>query len=168
MRSTCKRKFTLALSGLLPGVLLAWALPLSAQPVRTSRPAPGKIVAYDATHEVTVNGTVQQVVTKHIAGSPAGMHLLVSGATGTVDAHVGPFLSKSMQQALHAGLPLQVVGSMETVRGGKQYLLARQLVYGGQTVTVRNTNGFLLRPAQSSASPRQQRIVRSRLSGGAR
>jgi hypothetical protein len=167
MRSTCKRKFTLALSGLLPGVLLAWALPLCAQPVRTSRPAPDKIAAYDAAHEVTINGTVQQVVTKHNAGSPAGMHLLVSGTTGTVDAHVGPFLSKSMQQALHTGLPLQVVGAMATTHG-KQYLLARQLNYGGQTVTVRGRNGSILRPAQSSASPNHKRIVRSRLSGGAR
>ncbi len=154
MRSTCKRKFTLALSGLLPGVLLAWALPLSAQPVRTSRPAPDKMVAFDAAHEITVNGTVRQVITKRTVGTPGGMRLVVSGANGTVEAHVGPYLSKDMQQALHMGLPLQITGVMQTLRG-RQYLLARQLSYGGQTVTIRTNNGFLLKPAQSSIAPKR-------------
>jgi hypothetical protein len=166
MRSTCKRKFTLALSGLLPGVLLAWALPLSAQPVRTSGAVPSKMVTYDAAHEVTVNGTVQKVVMKRAVGTPTGMRLVVSGAQGSVDTHVGPFLTKSMQQALHAGLPLQVVGSMVTLRG-QRYLLARQLMYGGQTVTVRNSKGFLLRPALSSNSAKRK-TVWSTLEGGAR
>lgn len=168
MRSTRKSKLTLALSGLLPGVLSAFlSLPAIAQPVDEPQPARNVIAQYDAAHEVTIHGTVQAVITKHVPGSPAGMHLLVSGTQGTVDAHVGPFLSRSLQQALHMGLPLQVIGVMGTVRG-KQYLLARQLIFGGQTVTVRNNNGFLLRPAQSSSSPKAARIVRSRLNGGAR
>ena len=165
MRSTRKR--LLALTGLLPGVLLAClAVPVAAQSGLESQPVRG-MAAYNAAHESTINGTVEQVITKRTLGSPAGMHLLVSGSNGIVDAHVGPFLSRETQQALHTGLPLQVVGAMETVRG-KRYLLARQLVYGGQTITIRNANGILLRPAQSSLSPHRRTIERSRLSGGAR
>ncbi len=167
MRSTCKSKLSLAFQGLLPGVLLLLlAAPVFAQPAEEAHAARG-VGQYDATHEVTINGTVQSVVTKRTVGSPAGMRLLVSTANGTIDAHVGSFLSKDAREALHMGLPLQIVGAMETIRG-KQYLLARQLVYGGQTLTVRSSNGMLLRPAQSSAYPRHQRIERSRLTGGAR
>ncbi len=169
MRSTCTRKLTLALAGLLPGVLMvSLATPVVAEPAAGSVPERNAIAKYDATREITINGTVQQVITKHVAGSPAGMHLMVSGAQGLVDAHVGPYMSKSVKEALHMGLPLQIVGAMETVRGGKQYLLARQVIYGGQTLTVRNNRGMLLRPPQSSTSPRTPRIERSRLSGGAR
>jgi hypothetical protein len=147
MRSTCKRMFTLALTGVLPGVLLAsFALPADAQ---TAESRPTQTNRYKSAPEVTITGTVEQVITKHILGSPAGMHLLVSGNQGMVDVHVGPFMSKSTKEALHMGLPLQVVGAMETFHG-KQYLLARQLIYGGQTVNVRNSNGLLLSSAQSS------------------
>jgi hypothetical protein len=165
MRSTCKRTCMLALSGVLPGILLAFlTLPVSAQPVGESQVARGPIATYNAAHEVTISGTVQQVVTKHAVGSPAGMHLLVSGAQGLVDAHVGPHLTKSMKEALHMGLPLEIVGAMTTVRG-KQFLLARQLVYGGQTVTVRNSRGFLLTPARSSLSPSPEKGGRPTLGG---
>ena len=166
MRSTRKSKLSLALTGLLPGVLMAClAAPVTA--ATESQPARGVVGQYDAAHEMTINGTVQQVITKHTVGSPAGMHLMISGTNGMVDAHVGPFLGKGITEALHVGLPLQVVGAMETIRG-KRYLMARELVYGGQTITVRNNKGILLRIPQSSASPRHQRIERSRLSGGAR
>lgn len=141
--STCKKH--LALAGLLPGVLLAClAIPAGAQSAAESHTARGFMQPYDAAHELTVTGTVQEVVTKHTVGSPAGMHLLVSGSEGMVDAHVGPFMSKDVQEALHTGLPIQIVGAIETLHG-KQFLLARQLIFGGRLVTVRSQNGFLVR-----------------------
>ena len=164
MRSTRKSKLSLALTGLLSGVLMAClAAPVTA--ATESQPARGVVGQYDAAHEITINGTVQSVITKRTVGSPAGMHLMISGTNGLVDAHVGPFLTKSMLQAVHTGLPLQVVGSMVTVRG-KQMLLVRQMVYGGQTVTVRNKYGFMFRPAQSSLSARKNPWMA--LNGGAR
>ena len=73
------------------------------------------------------------------------MHLLVAGPEGVVDAHVGPYLEREdTQEALHAGLPLQIVGAVEQLHG-KSILLARQLIFAGRTVTVRNENGFLVR-----------------------
>jgi hypothetical protein len=143
MRSRSKRNLVLA--GLLPGVLVAClAIPASAQSAAESNPAHGFMQPYDAAHELTITGTIQEVVRKHAAGSPAGMHLLVNGSEGIVDAHVGPFLSKDVQEALHTGLPIQIVGATETVHG-KQFLLARQLIFGGRLVTVRSQNGFLVR-----------------------
>ncbi len=166
MRSTCTRKLTLALAGLLPGVLMvSLATPVVAEPAAGSVPERNAIAKYDATREITINGTVQQVITKHVAGSPAGMHLMVSGAQGLVDAHVGPYMSKSAKEALHMGLPVQIVGAMETLRG-KQYLIVRQLGYGGQTLTIRNKYGFYLTPAQSSGSTSSKKGVKTVHLGG--
>lgn len=133
------------IAGLLTGLLFA-IVPLqpSAQTAADSRTQHPVKFGYNKAREITLNGTVQEVVTKRAAFSPVGMHLLVAGPDGVVDAHVGPYLTKDIQAALHAGLPLQVVGAMEESHG-KQYLLARQLIFGGRTVTVRNENGALAR-----------------------
>jgi hypothetical protein len=166
MRSTRKNQLKLAFAAVLPGVLLAFfAFPAGAQPVDETHPAPSRMIIYDSAHEVTINGTVQTVVAKHVPGSPSGMHLLVSGTQGTVDAHVGPFLPKNIRQAMHMGLPLEMVGAMTTVRG-KQFLLVRQLIYGGQTITVRNSHGFLLAPARSSLDPSPKTNGKLTLNGG--
>jgi hypothetical protein len=92
------------------------------------------------------------VVSKHVPGSPAGIHLLVAGPQGVVDAHVGPFLSKETKESLQAGMPVRIVGAMSLLEG-KNYLLARELTVDGSTLTVRSKHGLLL-PVHS---PRAQR-----------
>lgn len=167
MRSRSKRQSMIALAGLMPAMLLALtAVPARAQAAATMNPSRGPIPIYDAAHEITINGTVQQVVTKRTVGSPAGMHLMISGAQGLVDAHVGPFLTKNMQQAMHTGLPLKVVGVMITARE-RQILLVRELSYGGQTVLVRNKNGIPFRPALPSNSPALRKNPWLAMNGGA-
>ncbi|MGD0471521.1 MAG: hypothetical protein ABSA54_24360 [Terriglobales bacterium] len=98
---------------------------------------------YNPSHEVTLVGTVQEFVTKHVAGNPVGLHVLISTSGKTVDAHIGPLLSKQVQETLQVGELVQVVGVHENVHG-KDVLLARQLIYGGRQVTVRNERGFLV------------------------
>jgi len=131
------------IAGLLVGLLFAIsAIPLGAQPVPETR-GRGFGPVYDKAHEITVNGSIQMVVTKHVPGSPAGIHLLVDGPEGVVDTHVGSFLSKATKEALQAGMPVRIVGAMTTERG-KQYLLARELTVGNRTVRVRSDRGFLV------------------------
>jgi hypothetical protein len=121
------------------------AVPLSAQ--LSSDPhvwrsfGPG----YDSAHETALAGIIEEVVTTHVAGSPAGLHLLVSGANGVVDAHLGPFLTKETKATLQKGTPVQIVGSTVQLRE-KQYLLARELTVDGHTVTIRSARGFLVYP----------------------
>lgn len=132
------------IAGLLIGLLFAIsAIPLGAQPVPETR-GRGFGVTYDAAHEITFNGSIQTVVTKHVLGSPAGIHLLVAGPQGVVDAHVGPFLPKATRDALHAGMPVRIVGAMASERG-RTYLLARVLTVSNQTVRVRSEHGALVR-----------------------
>jgi hypothetical protein len=145
--------------------LALFPIPSGAQ-AAAAAPNRGPIPIYNAAHETTINGTVQQVVNKRTPGSPVGMHLIVTGATGTVDAHVGPYLSKTMQQALHTGLPLTIVGVMITARD-RQIFLVRQLSYGGQTILVRNKNGLPFTPALFSSSPALRKNPWLAMNGGA-
>jgi hypothetical protein len=125
--------------------------------------APG---SYDRTHEVTLNGTVQAVISERTSGHPVGLHLLVASLQGVVDAHLGPYLTKETQEALRSGQPVQIVGATEKIRG-RNYLLVRQLIFAGRTVTVRSERGFLLR-AQPLARPKTAKTTTQvELTGGA-
>jgi hypothetical protein len=134
------------LAGLLTGLICAvLAIPLGAQAAPESHAGRGFGPAYDVARETTLIGTVQEVVTQHVAGSPAGMHLLVTGPEGVVDVHVGPFLTQETKEALHTGTPVQIIGA-NVLLHDKQYFLARELGIGGRTITIRSTHGFLVYP----------------------
>lgn len=131
-------------ASLLAGLLLAISVvPAAAQEAAESHLGRGFGPVYDAAHEITLTGTIQEVVTQHVAGSPAGIHLLVAGPHGVVDAHVGPFLSKQTKESLQVGMPVRIVGAMSSPEG-KSYLLARVLTVGATTVIVRSAHGLLL------------------------
>jgi len=169
MKHTRSRKPTRLSAGLLLGLLFAVvALPLSAQPASESHAGQGLGPAYDAAHEITVNGTIQTIVTRHTKGSPAGMHLIVMGPEGVVDAHVGPFLSKANREALQEGMPVHIVGAM-ALQHGKSYLMARELTVGNRTITVRSEHG-LLAPMPTARHARSRSETKSSVdvSGGAR
>ena len=154
---------------LLAGLLLAISVvPAAAQITAESHLGRGFGPVYDRAHEITLSGTIQEVVTTRVAGSPAGIHLLVAGLQGVVDAHVGPFLSKDTKESLQAGMPVRIVGAMSSVEG-KSYLLARELTVGGSTVTVRTERGILLPvPTPRAQRDRSERTSRLELDAGVR
>jgi hypothetical protein len=126
----------LSLLTLLAASLVAGA---SSEARVVQRPAP----IYDAAREVTLRGTVQQVVTARTIGSPVGVHLLVSGPQGVVDVHAGLSLTRETMRNLQVGSPVQLVGAM-TLLNGRQYFLARLLTVGGRTLTLRSPGGVIL------------------------
>jgi hypothetical protein len=139
---------------------LALALAAQASPAATGR---GLGFAYDRTHEITIVGTVQQLATASGRGEPAGLHLLVSSSGKVVDAHVGPYLSRENQRALGSGQLVQITGVREAVQG-KSILVARQIIFNGRVVTIRNERGFLVRNLTSRRKPAG---LRTASSGGA-
>jgi hypothetical protein len=157
--------------------LLAWLLvglisasftrPSFAETLPQARPERGLGPHYDAAHESTLTGTIQEAVTKHEVGTPPGMHLLVAGPQGIVDAHLGPFMNKETKAALVAGMPVQIVGANVTIRN-KQYLLARELTVGGHTITIRNEHGMLA--VVQNTGTRRTRVVKTKteVAGGER
>jgi hypothetical protein len=155
------------IAGLLTSLLFAiLAVPLGAQTATESRVVRGFGPAYDAAHENVLSGTIQDVVTRHEIGSPAGMHLLVASPQGIVDTHVGPYLSKETKEALRTGTPVQIVGATLTLHG-KEYFLARQLTVGGRTVTIRSARGFLIQP-HGNRTARIAKTAEVERNGGAR
>jgi len=154
---------------LLTGLLFATvAVPLGAHAASVSRPGRGGGPVYDAAHEITVEGTIQEVVTKHTVGTPPGMHLMVAGPQGLVDVHLGPFMSKQTKEALQAGMPVRIVGATTSLHG-KTYLLARQITFGESTVTVRSPRGIIMPPHSDNATHhRPTKTSQPETNGGAR
>jgi len=157
------------MAGLLSSlILLMAAIPVNAQAAEESAPRRAGMLAYDRAHEITVDGTIEKVLAKAVPGTPGGMHIVVTGPKGTLDAHLGPYLNKETKKALEAGTPVQMVGAMERLKNGN-ILLVRQLIFSGRQVTVRSANGFLIHPRTPGASrPTAVKISQAEVSGGAR
>ena len=114
-------------------------------------------------HDVAMAGTVQQVITTHTLGAPAGVQLVAQGSQGAFTASLGSALSDQVRQELTAGTPVQVSGVMETING-KSYLLARKLTVAGDQVIIRNDHGFLVHSQQHARAS----VNNSALSRGAK
>jgi hypothetical protein len=116
---------------------------------------PGVQVAFESTtlgtpaHDISMAGTVQEVITTHTPGAPLGLLLVVEGPQGAFTASLGSMLSDPVRQTLSPGTPVQVSGVSETING-KPYLLARKLTVGGGQVVIRNDHGFLVHSPQRS------------------
>ena len=169
MRRQCFTMPSRVVAAVMTGLLFAiLSVPLQAQPAVQSHPGHGFGPVYDAGHETTLEGTIQRVVTKRVAGTPAGMHLMVVAPQGLVDTHLGSFLSKETTKSLQAGMPVHIVGAMSVVRG-KSYLLARQVTVGDRTFTVRSTHGVVVPEHDAnSARPRVRKTSKTESNGGAR
>lgn len=136
---------------LLSGVLAAPAGAQSAAAVNAAHLTP----LYDASKEVTITGTVSNVVTKPSANMIAGGHLIVATAKGPVDAHVGRRLTGTNAIAVKSGDSVKLVGVMTTI-DHSQVFLVRTAADGGHTYTIRNEKGFLIIPVSArtaSATP---------------
>jgi len=147
---------------LLAAMLLALAAEAT-PPAQSSSVDRGSGLAYDQTKEVTLVGTVERLVTHPPSGGPAGLHLFISTSGKTVDAHLGPFFSQQNQEALEAAQSVQVVGISTSIHG-KDVVLARQLIFGGRLVIVRNERGVLVREHPAHRTTRDSKPA---VNGGA-
>ena len=99
--------------------LSALAVPARAQTatgVKKAHPTP----FYDATKEVTLQGTVENVLRTPSRGMLPGAHVMLATGSGMVDTHVGPFAFKGYHPlSVAPGERVSVVGVMKTVRGNE-------------------------------------------------
>ena len=135
-------------------LLLAMIIPAGAQEPK-STVGRGFGPAYDVAHETTLTGTIEDVVTKPAAGGVGGLHLLVAGPQGVVDANLGAFLSKETKDSLHPGMPVQIIGAPMQLHD-KEYFLARELNVDGHTVVIRTERGFFVLPRGGNTVKRTQ------------
>jgi hypothetical protein len=139
---------------LVGGMILGTSMDAMMARGQTSKPAAastGWTPERASSGEITALGTIRQVVSDHVAGSPAGLHILIDGPLGSFDVSLGSYLPSETQQALSAGEPVRITGVVHSANG-KDYLFARLLKVAGQDITIRNGNGFLVRNPSPSGS----------------
>lgn len=122
----------------------ALAVPLQAQTAKPVKRTPVPANRYDVRQEVTLKGVVDHVSAKAAKGTPIGGHLFLATPNGTVDTHLGPFAMKGKHPvSVIPGEHVEVTGVMTTIKNN-HYFLARTVVAGDRTYTIRNQHGALL------------------------
>jgi len=150
-------------------LFLGWLIPICAMAQGNATLQPALNFQHSSAsvanqHDIVVVGSIEQVISKHVPGTPAGTHLLLNSAQGVIDAHLGPYFPDDVRARLQKNQMVQVAGIPRTING-KSYLLARQITISGKQMNIRNEYGFLLRP-QIPASSRQHK-GQSESNGGA-
>jgi hypothetical protein len=153
MQKTTFVRISVVLFALLPVLgTSVWAQKLADRP----RAASMRSLAYDATQETAVEGTVLSY-TAEAATPPIGAHLQLQTASGTIDVHLG---AASYLEANHFSLAkgdsVRVVGVNSATRQGSVFLV-RVIQKGGQSLTLRTAKGALLsRVGARALSPAQR------------
>ena len=150
------------LGGIARGASMEAMSPAAQSSDPSAAPSTGWNTVSSSSGEITVLGAIREVVSDHVAGSPAGLHILVDGPLGSFDASLGIYFPNEVRQALSNGVPVQITGVVRSTNG-KDYLFARQLSVAGQQITIRNSKGFLLRNPTAAGSGSK---VRSEPNGG--
>jgi len=125
--------------------LISYLTPVQAQTSAIATNAAGPF-GYDASKEVTLNGTVSTVLMGPSAGMILGSHLVLATLSGPVDASLGIFgLRGKGAVTVAAGQQIEVTGVMSAIKG-KQVFLVRTVKLGGAVYTIRNEHGFPVPP----------------------
>jgi hypothetical protein len=96
---------------------------------------------YDVSKEVKIKGTIEDVKEMTMAKGEAGVHLMVKTATETIEIRLCPSgYLKDFEIAFAKGQTVEVVGSKLKV-DDKDVVLAREVVQGNNTVTLRDKQG---------------------------
>ncbi len=145
------------IAGYLSALLLlsgntVWGQKLGERP----RPAATRSLAYNATQETMIEGTVLSYSAES-ATPPMGAHVVLQTASGTTDVHLG---AASYLEANHFSLAkgdsVRVVGASSATRQGTVFLV-RVIQKGGQSLALRTAKGAPLSRAGARALSSAQR-----------
>jgi DNA/RNA endonuclease YhcR with UshA esterase domain len=94
---------------------------------------------YDVANEVKIKGVVTEV--REVPGNSEGIYLVVKTDTGTALVRVAPaaFL-KEMDTSFAVGNQVQVTGA-KALNVAEEQILAREIIVGTNTVTLRDDKG---------------------------
>jgi len=134
----------------IPIVALAGAILLAtmAGAQQRAQAAPQRNL-YNQSREVSLQGTVVSFA-ESASTPPLGPHVVVQTGSGQIDVHLGDAkLLQANHLVLAAGDSIRVIGENVSYGEGTQFF-ARILQKGSQTVALRSTRGFPLRPIGKS------------------
>lgn len=97
---------------------------------------------YDPATEITVKGTVTEVIEHKGRRGWTGMHLMLKAEQEILEVHLGPkFFLEENQVSFAAGDEIEVIGSK--VKYGKgQAFLPRQIKKDNETLSLRDKQGI--------------------------
>jgi hypothetical protein len=119
------------------------AYPQLQQAAQQQRAPALRMGRYDKSAEVVTSGTIASIQSSKSATLPRGAYIALHSGALTLNVHMGLFSPSSIPFAV--GDQVQVTGSLISLNG-TQILLARQVQSSSQTLTVRSSNGFVMRP----------------------
>ena len=103
-------------------------------------------VSYDASQEVTLNGTVSAVFGTAPSGLLAGSHVMLTTLSGPVDVSLGAFgLMGKGAVSVMPGQQIQITGVMRAFHGNPVFL-ARTVKSGDSVYAIRNEHGIPVTP----------------------
>ena len=122
---------------LLFAVLLAVAMPLAF----AQKAADTAMPKYDVTKEVKIKGTIDDVKEMTMGKGEVGVHLMVKTANETIEVRLCPSgYLKDFEVAFAKGQQVEVTGSRIKI-DDKDVILAREIVQGNNTITLRDKQG---------------------------
>jgi len=101
-----------------------------------------RVGQYNEASEVVVKGTIQAIQAQTGGTLPGGTYVTLQTVPITYTVHMGLFSPASIP--FKAGDSVSITGSLVTING-TQIFLARLMQSGSQSLTVRSSNGFVLR-----------------------
>jgi len=119
-------------------LVLALAIPAALAQKTTDTPVLPK---YDPAKEVKIKGVIEDVKEMTMGKGEAGVHLMVKTSTETIEVRLCPSgYLKDFEVAFSKGQQVEVTGSRVKVED-KEVILAREVVQGNNTVTLRDNKG---------------------------
>jgi hypothetical protein len=139
-------RFSFVAAWLAAAMLLSVAIGAQQKP----QSIPTQRQSYDPSREVSLQGVVLNF-SENSSTAPLGARVSVQTSSGTVDAHLGDArLLRANHFTLAAGDSIRIVGENVPYGGGSQFF-ARIIQKGNQSVALRSTRGFPLRPMVKQA-----------------
>jgi hypothetical protein len=131
---------------IIAGLLVGLTFAIAAAPLVAGTAATPAPQYYDVRQEVTLTGTVSNVLTQAQRGTIPGSHLLLTTASGSVDASLGRWgLVGKGALSVAVGQQIEVTGVMKTLRN-KQIFIVRNVKLGSQVYQIRNQYGIPVSP----------------------
>lgn len=134
-------------TGLCAVVILFFVLsPGWIQAQTTGRGTAVRPFSYDISQEITLSGTVSNILVKAAPGMIVGAHFLFETSGGLVDASLGRFAFEGKGAlTLAAGQQIEAAGVMRMIKG-RQVLLVRTVKVDGEVYNIRSEHGISMSP----------------------
>lgn len=139
--------------------------PASAQTVAAAG-NPATLQRWNSANEISVTGTIHEIVNGSTSGLPVGINLLLDSSQSFKYASLGSQLNSSVKSELAAGQPIKLKGVVTNI-SGLNILIVRELSIGQQTTQIRNSKGMLSSRVEVSAYQGNRPRSKNATSGGA-